>query len=89
MENPATSYLWQLPEAKALLEMIGAIDVVFTACMFGGIRPKRVRIRTNIDEHSVNRKMHSQAILLYGSWLRSWADTLIARSISLALVGQI
>ena len=49
IENPASSYLWELPAFKGMLLVHPrAVDVVLTSCNYGGSRPKRIRLRTNV-----------------------------------------
>ena len=49
IENPWSSYLWQLGPFKQLLTL-GFFDVVFQNCMHGGERPKWTRLRTDMPE---------------------------------------
>ena len=48
VENPENSIMWQLPIFKVLLVHPVVFDVCYDACMFGGIRKKSQRLRTNI-----------------------------------------
>ena len=48
IENPTSSYMWHLPYMVRLLELPGALDTDLTACNFGGRRPKRTRLRSNV-----------------------------------------
>ena len=48
IENPARSLMWYLPIFEELLTRAGVFDMVYDACMHGGARPKRQRLRTNI-----------------------------------------
>ena len=43
-ENPAYSYLWELPPWKALLDL-GFLDTIFNVCRYGGeyLKPTRLR----------------------------------------------
>ena len=45
IENPFNSLLWYLPEHVKLLSVPGARDVCYHACMVGGKRAKRQRLR--------------------------------------------
>ena len=47
VENPASSYFWELECAKGLADLADVVDVDVTACNFGSRRPKRPRLRTN------------------------------------------
>ena len=49
-ENPARSWLWHMPEVSSLLSTVGAYDVLYDACMWGGSRKKAQRLRTNMAE---------------------------------------
>ncbi len=47
VENPANSYLWYLPEYANLLNNKKVKDILYSACMMGGKRNKKQRLRTN------------------------------------------
>ena len=47
VENPANSYLWYLPEYIDLLKNVKVKDILYSACMVGGKRDKKQRLRTN------------------------------------------
>ena len=47
VENPANSYLWNLPAYFKLLENPEVKDIVHSDCMVGGRRDKKRRLRTN------------------------------------------
>ena len=47
VEDPAKSYLWYLPEYVELLKEKNVKDVLYSACMVGGKRDKKQRLRTN------------------------------------------
>ena len=50
VENPANSFMWDLPEARALAAAPGMMRVDFSNCMFdGGARNKRTAIITNSE----------------------------------------
>ena len=50
VENPSNSFMWDLPEARALAAAPGMIRVDFSNCMFhGGARNKRTAIITNSE----------------------------------------
>ena len=40
IENPANSWLWELPPVKWLLSQPGVIDVTYDACMWGAAGPR-------------------------------------------------
>ena len=51
VENPSNSYMWDLPEARALAAAPGMMRIDFSNCMFhGGARNKRTAIITNSEE---------------------------------------
>ena len=47
IENPANSYLWYLPEYTKLLSNKKVKDILYSACMVGGKRNEKQRLRTN------------------------------------------
>ena len=47
IENPTNSYLWYLPEYANLLTNKKVKDILYSACMLGGKRDKKQRLRTN------------------------------------------
>ena len=50
VENPSNSYMWDLPEARALAAAPGMMRIDFSNCMFrGGARNKRTAIITNSE----------------------------------------
>ena len=50
VENPSNSYMWDLPEARALAAAPGMMRIDFSNCMLGGARNKRTAIITNSEE---------------------------------------
>ena len=50
LENPSTSYFWQLPKAIKLMAMAGVKTVDFQQCCHGGKRPVWRRWVTNIPD---------------------------------------
>ena len=50
IENPENSYFWQIPEVVGLLKLPQARDIAYDACMHGGERLKKQRLRANFAE---------------------------------------
>ena len=50
LENPTHSWLWELPEAKALMGMAGVRKVLLHNCAFGGSRRKATTLLTNLED---------------------------------------
>ena len=48
VENPAQSYLWELPAFKRLMTMRGMVWVTLHNCAFGGKRRKYTALLTNV-----------------------------------------
>ena len=76
VENPLRSLMWAIPGMQALLEIPGVFDVRYDACMFGGLRLKHQRLRTNVS------KLADMAVLCDGShdhlpWSSANASTII------------
>lgn len=74
---PLGSWLWALPPAVALLA--SSHDVDYAACMFGGLRPKKQRLRTSVhwlddmaqmcDQKHIQRHKDDQGnMVLHAPW---------------------
>ena len=50
LESPADAITWALDEAIELYNMPGVVDILLDNCMFGGLRRKGTRLRTNVPE---------------------------------------
>ena len=50
VENPYNSWIWYMPDFVELLDAEDAFDVEYHACMVGGSRNKRQRLRANATE---------------------------------------
>ena len=77
IESPLGSWLWALPPAIALLA--SSHDVDYAACMFGGLRPKKQRLRTSVhwlddmaqmcDQKHIQRHKDDQGnMVLHAPW---------------------
>ena len=87
VENPTNSFMWDLPEARALAAAPGMMRVEFSNCMFhGGSRNKKTAIITNSEEIAAEfrGKMCSGRALCDRTGLQhlTWTPTVIGGQIT-------
>ena len=87
VENPANSFMWDLPEARALAAAPGMMRVDFSNCMFhGGARNKKTAILTNSEAIAAEfrGKMCSGRVLCDRTGLQhlTWTPTVIGGQIT-------
>ena len=87
VENPTNSFMWDLPEARALAAAPGMMRVDFSNCMFlGGLRNKKTALITNSEAIAAEfrGKLCSGRVLCDRTGLQhlTWTPTVVGGQIT-------